>query len=117
MTAGDPRAKLAALQAVCEALAHPARRQILLTVHFREQMSAGQIAGRFAHAWPTTTRHLRVLENAGLLAHERQGRARVYRVAREPLALLGEWLAWFDRAGGVVAEADEPPAAARAKRR
>ena len=64
-----------------------------------------------------TTRHLRVLENAGLLAHERQGRARVYRVAREPLALLGEWLAWFDRPGGVAGEVAEPPAEARAKRK
>src|SRR5687768_6936467 len=96
---------LEALQAICDALAHPARRQILLTVHFREEMSAGQIAGRFAHAWPTTTRHLRVLEKAGLLVHEKHGRARVYRVAREPLALLGEWLAWFDRPAAEAAEA------------
>jgi hypothetical protein len=63
-TPRDPRSELEALQAVF-ALAHPARRQILLTVYFRGEMSAGQIAGRFAHAWPTTTRHLRVLESAG----------------------------------------------------
>lgn len=79
------------------ALDHAARRQILLTVHFRGAMTAGQIAGRFAHAWPTTTRHMRVLEAAGLLAHEKRGRERVYRVNRDRLDVLREWLAWFYR--------------------
>jgi DNA-binding transcriptional ArsR family regulator len=80
---------------VCSAIAHPARRQILLTVHLRGAMTAGDIAGRFAHAWPTTTRHLRVLVDAGLLVQERQGRHRVYRVDHARLGLLTEWLAWF----------------------
>lgn len=89
---------LAALDAVCEAIAHPARRQILLTVRFRGgEMAAGDIAGRFRHAWPTTTRHLRVLESAGLLSHEKRGRQRVYRLRRDRLAVLEEWLRWFDR--------------------
>lgn len=89
--------RLDRLDAVCDALAHPARRQILLTVHFRGgAMAAGDIAGRFAHAWPTTTRHLKVLEAAGLLASERVGRAVVYRTDRACLGVLREWLAWFD---------------------
>jgi DNA-binding transcriptional ArsR family regulator len=79
------------------ALAHPARRQILLTLHFRGgTATAGDIAGRFETAWPTTTRHLRVLENAGLLKHEREGRKRVYTLDRARLALVSEWLAWFE---------------------
>lgn len=81
------------------ALAHPARRQILLTVHFRGGATAGEIAGRFAHKWPTTTRHLRVLENAGLVHQERRGRTRVYTVDRARLALVSEWLGWFDAPG------------------
>ena len=94
----DPAEKLAALDAVVSAIAHPARRQILLTVHFRGgAMTAGDIAGRFAHSWPTTTRHLRVLEDAGLLRHEKQGRSRVYRLDRARLALVSEWLGWFER--------------------
>jgi len=82
---------------VCSAIAHPARRQILLTVHLRGSMAAGDIAGRFAHAWPTTTRHLRVLVDAGLLTQERQGRNRVYAVDHARLELLQEWLGWFDK--------------------
>ena len=93
----DPAARLAALEEVVGALAHPARRQMLLTIHLRGEMSAGEIAGRFAHAWPTTTRHLRVLEHAGLVRFERQGRRRVYRVEHGRLGLLTEWLSWFER--------------------
>jgi DNA-binding transcriptional ArsR family regulator len=82
---------------VVQAIAHPARRQILLTLHFRGgSATAGEIAARFEHAWPTTTRHLKVLEDAGLLTHEREGRLRHYRLNRERLALLSEWLGWFE---------------------
>src|ERR1700674_1563677 len=78
------------------ALAHPARRRVLLAVYFnRGAMTAGGIAGMFAHAWQTTTRHLQVLEAAGLLTHERQGRMRIYRIERKRLALVSDWLAHF----------------------
>jgi len=93
----DAKERLEALEAVCSAIAHAARRQILLTVHLRGAMTAGDIAGRFAHAWPTTTRHLGVLVDAGLLVMERQGRNRVYHVDFERLALLEEWLGWFHK--------------------
>ena len=68
-----------------------------MVIHFRGgAMTAGEIAARFQHSWPTTTRHLRVLERAGLLHQERQGRTRVYRVDRERLALVRDWLGWFE---------------------
>ena len=80
------------------ALAHPARRQILLTIWMRGgEMASGDIADRFQHSWPTTTRHLRVLEAAELIAQEKRGRVRVYRVNREKLQPVREWLGWFDR--------------------
>jgi DNA-binding transcriptional ArsR family regulator len=90
-----PAEKLAALDAAVAALAHPARRQILLTIHLRGAATAGEIAGRFAHKWPTTTRHLRILEHAGLVQQERRGRTRVYTVDQAQLALVSEWLDWF----------------------
>ncbi|MEP6995103.1 MAG: helix-turn-helix domain-containing protein, partial [Acidobacteriota bacterium] len=63
----ESRARLDAYEAVFSALAHPARRRVLLTIHFHGgSMTAGEIAGVFAHAWQTTTRHLQVLEAAGL---------------------------------------------------
>lgn len=102
--------RLAALEAVVTALAHPARRQILMTVHFRGgEMTAGDIAGRFAHAWPTTTRHLKVLESAGLLTSERVGRAVLYRIDRARLDVLHEWLAWFDEPDAPSRPRTKPP--------
>ena len=65
---------LAAQEKVFAALAHPQRRQILLVIHFRGgTMTAGQIADRFSCSWPTTTRHLRALESAGLVRVRKSG--------------------------------------------
>jgi len=92
----EPKAKMDAYEAVFTALAHPVRRRILLTLSFEGgSMTAGEIAAVFEHSWPTTTRHLQVLESAGLLHHERQGRTRVYHIARRRLELVRDWLAWF----------------------
>jgi DNA-binding transcriptional ArsR family regulator len=95
-----PEERLRELDAVFSALAHRARRQILMTLWFRGgSMGAGDIAGRFAHAWPTTTRHLRVLEDAGLITHEQQGRSHLYRIDKRRLNVLTEWLDWFEKKG------------------
>ena len=106
----DAQRRLEALEAAFAALAHASRRQILMTVHFRGGMSAGDIAARFHYAWHTISRHLRVLEAAGLLTHERRGRERVYRVDRARIDLVRQWLAWFD-------DAPIAPAKPRRKRR
>src|SRR5580658_10094591 len=83
-------------EAVFAALAHDARRRVLLTIFFNGgSMSAGEIPAIFAHAWQTTTRHLQVLEAAGLLSHEQQGRMRIYRIQRKRLELVNDWLAHF----------------------
>ena len=90
-----------AYEVVFTALAHPVRRRILMTVYFNgKSMTAGEIAKIFEHAWPTTTRHLQVLEAAGLLEHERQGRSRVYRINCRRLELVRDWLAWFSKDPG-----------------
>ena len=96
----DARKRLEDIEAICAALAHASRRQILMTVHFRDGMTAGDIAGRFHVAWPTISRHLKVLEDAGLVIAERRGRERVYRVDRAKIHLLRDWLGWFDKKGG-----------------
>lgn len=94
----DPKARLAQADRVFAALAHPSRRQILLILKFRGgRMSAGDIAERFGCSWPTTSRHLSVLREAGLVRVERRGRERDYVLAVELLSeVVGDWLAWFD---------------------
>ena len=67
-----------------------------MTIHFRGgAMSAGEIAARFAHAWPTTTRHLRVLEDAGLVTSAQEGRVRTYGAELKKLDVVRQWLEWF----------------------
>jgi DNA-binding transcriptional ArsR family regulator len=84
------------LDAVLAALAHEARRHILLVAWFGGgTLTAGDLAARFSHSWPTTSRHLRVLEEAGLMRVEKQGRERVYKVADDRLAIVSDWLRWF----------------------
>jgi DNA-binding transcriptional ArsR family regulator len=82
---------------VFAALAHPSRREILLVLNFRAgRMAAGEIAERFACRWPTTTRHLGVLEKAGLVRVEKKGRTRIYHLCSDVLQVaLGDWLKWF----------------------
>ena len=88
--------RIDAYELVFAALAHAARRRVLITIYFNGGfMTAGQIAALFEHAWQTTTRHLRVLEKAGLLTHEKQGRTRIYRIQRKRLELVRDWLSHF----------------------
>jgi len=94
----ESQARMDAYEAVFTALAHPVRRRILITLHFRGgSMTAGDIAALFEHAWPTTTAHLQVLQSAGLLHQERQGRTRIYRLAHRRLELVRDWLTWFSK--------------------
>jgi len=96
MVRQPPKTTQDAYEAVFAALAHPVRRRILVTLHFQGgSMTAGEIAGMFDHAWPTTTAHVQVLEAAGLLSHDRRGRTRVYHLDRRRLELVRDWLAWF----------------------
>ena len=94
----DAHRRIEELNEVFGALSHPARRQILMTIWFRGgEMTSGEIAARFAHSWPTTTRHLRVLEAAELIVAEKNGRERAYRVNREKLRSIDSWMGWFDK--------------------
>ena len=89
-------------ETVFNALAHAQRRQILLVLRFRGgAMTAGEIADRFSCAWPTTTRHLRILQRAKLVRVKKQGRERVYQLDFPKLrATVGRWLDWFDEMRG-----------------
>ncbi|MER7246964.1 metalloregulator ArsR/SmtB family transcription factor [Kribbella sp. NPDC000426] len=95
MTARGGR-ELDDLDRVFTALAHHSRRTILLVLHLRGgEMTSGEIAGRFDHSWPTISRHLRILEQAGLVEVVQRGREHVYRLQADPLFAVGE--SWIDR--------------------
>jgi DNA-binding transcriptional ArsR family regulator len=89
---------LADTDAVFDALAHQSRRNILLILsHLGGELPSGYLATRFRHSWPTTTRHLGVLQKAGLVEVRREGRGSFYRVNRERLLqVVGGWLKYME---------------------
>jgi len=86
------------LDVVLRALSHASRRHVLVVLLARGgRMGAGDIARRFSCAWPTTSRHLRVLEAAGLVRVERQGREWIYVLEADRLrGVVGGWLRHFE---------------------
>ena len=85
------------------ALADPTRRDILRLLRDGPQTS-GEIAERFTTAWPTISRHLGVLKEAGLVLAERNGQQIVYElnttVVEEVLQHLLDWLGPTPTPGG-----------------
>ena len=72
------------MQRVFEALSSSVRRQILAYLAHAE-LSAGEIAGRFAMSKPSISQHLSVLESAGLIVGEKRGQYVFYRQVEDSL--------------------------------
>ena len=87
--------ELAEFDRVFSALAHATRRHILIVIEANGgRVKAGEIAKRFSHSWPTVTRHLGVLRDAGLLDVEVAGRERSYAIDKALLFRAGR--GWFE---------------------
>jgi ArsR family transcriptional regulator, arsenate/arsenite/antimonite-responsive transcriptional repressor len=70
---------------VFAALASAARRKILAYLSARD-LTAGEIAARFAMSKPAVSKHLQILENAGLIRGRKAGQFIHYALVRESLA-------------------------------
>ena len=99
---------------VFSALANPVRRR-LLELLAESPRNAGSLAAEFDLSRPAISEHLQVLRRADLVHEQARGRERVYELAAEPLAELGEWLRpfeayWRDRLAGLASllEAEDP---------
>lgn len=77
---------------IFEAIAQPKRREILRLLAAGE-LSAGEVASRFAVTQPAISQHLRVLRETGLVSERRDGTRRLYSVRPEGLADLNAFLA------------------------
>jgi DNA-binding transcriptional ArsR family regulator len=86
------------IEKVFFALSHEARRHIVLLLgHSGGELPSGYLAERFQHSWPTTTRHLKVLEEAGLVEVRRHGRSSHYKLKRDHVQrVLGGWIGMLD---------------------
>lgn len=59
------------------ALGDPTRREILRLLRDGD-LAAGELAGQFEISWPSVSRHLKVLEGAGLVSSHRRGGNVIY---------------------------------------
>lgn len=82
------------LDATFAALADPTRRRILERLSDGEA-TVGELAEPFNISPPAISKHLRVLESAGLLTQERDGRVRHCRLVAEPMQDAIEWIARY----------------------
>ncbi len=80
------------LDATFSALADPTRRAILARLAAGEA-SVTEIATPFAMSLPAVSKHLKVLERAGLIARGRDAQWRPCRLAPEPLRGVADWVA------------------------
>ena len=79
------------LDSVFAALADPTRRRILQGL-MGGQVHVGRLAQPFRISPPAISRHLRVLERAGLIRRTRRGRTHEIELKAEPLQRAGEWI-------------------------
>jgi DNA-binding transcriptional ArsR family regulator len=84
------------LSLVFGALADPTRRAILGRLAEGEATVA-ELAAPFAVSQPAISRHLKVLEQAGLISRNRRATARLSRLEAEPLREVTTWLARYQR--------------------
>jgi DNA-binding transcriptional ArsR family regulator len=82
------------LDAVFGALADPTRRSILTRLT-RGEASVAELAAPFHVSQPAISRHLKVLERAGLISRTRRATARLSHLRAEPLREATVWLATY----------------------
>lgn len=80
------------LDSVFSALANPIRRSVVERLA-RGEASVTELSTSHTVSAPSVSRHLRVLEEAGLIERRRRGRVRYCRLRREPLNQLQLWMA------------------------
>jgi DNA-binding transcriptional ArsR family regulator len=108
------------LSSVFGALADPTRRAILAQLTDGDR-SVAELSAPFPVSQPAISRHLKVLEGAGLISRSRRATARLSHLEAEPLREATAWLAryqayWdesYDRLDALLAalrrsQADEP---------
>jgi DNA-binding transcriptional ArsR family regulator len=81
----------ARLDATFAALADPTRRAILARLATGEA-TVNELAAPFRMSQPAVSRHLKVLERAGLVSHGRDAQRRPRRLEPKPLAEITGWL-------------------------
>jgi DNA-binding transcriptional ArsR family regulator len=75
------------------ALSDSTRRSMIHALARGEARSAGELGRQFRSAQPTISKHLKVLEQAGLVERTIEGRVHRFRLRQKPLRDAGGWIA------------------------
>ena len=84
------------LDSVFHALGDATRRRMLRDLASGER-TVGQLAEPFAISLAAASKHIKALENAGLIRREVRGRTHLCRLDPGPLATAHEWLSFYER--------------------
>jgi DNA-binding transcriptional ArsR family regulator len=84
------------LDAVFRALADPTRRAMLRSLAAGER-NIGELAAPFSMSFAAASKHVKVLEGAGLVRRRVQGRRHDCRIRPAPLAAANKWLSFYQR--------------------
>jgi DNA-binding transcriptional ArsR family regulator len=87
---------LVRMDAVFHALAHSARRDMVGRLADRS-LTVGQLAEPLAMSLAAASKHIKVLEAAGLVRRTVHGRRHVCRLDAAPLASVSAWLQFYER--------------------
>jgi DNA-binding transcriptional ArsR family regulator len=85
----------AALDDVFHALADPTRRAMLRSLA-SGQRTISELATPFSMSFAAASKHVRVLERAGLVRRKIEGRSHICRLDPAPLAAANEWLRFYE---------------------
>lgn len=83
-------------QLVFRAIADPTRRSIMSMLADGEQ-SLGAIASNYEMTRPAVTKHLKILEQGGLIRVRAHGRERLHALQPEALKTVSDWLSFFNQ--------------------
>ena len=81
---------------VFQAIADPTRRE-LLSLLAEKEMPVTAISSCFSISRTAVSKHLRILEEAGLLTESRVGRETRYKLRPDGLKELKQWLSYYER--------------------
>ncbi|MEL7109889.1 MAG: metalloregulator ArsR/SmtB family transcription factor [Pseudomonadota bacterium] len=83
-------------QLVFRAIADPTRRSIMTLLSSGER-SLNDITAAFEMTRPAVTKHIKILQEGGLVHVRKQGRERLHRLQPDGLKTVSDWLSFFDQ--------------------
>jgi DNA-binding transcriptional ArsR family regulator len=81
---------------VFQAISDPIRREIILILS-KKNLTLNGVSQNFKISRPAISKHIKILEECGLVKINQQGRERYCNINPEPLKEVYDWLSYFDK--------------------